>query len=178
MFFFYHTSQTESNKSYYKGLLFEQLLAKHLDHCGYDVKIRRKRNSLEYDLEGEDRTSKLNIIGEAKALNNTISGKVFSSFVGKLTALGLIEKEIRGLFLSISSLTPEADDFYNKIKRYGVITHTGKELHDAIHSSFKLPHFNTLSRRLEDQGFIPQTGSILVTDIGIFACAPAPRILG
>jgi len=53
MFLFYHSSQDEKNISYYKGLLFEELLKAYLEQSGYNVELRKKHNSLEYDIEGK-----------------------------------------------------------------------------------------------------------------------------
>ena len=52
VFVYYSTQQSEANRDYHKGVLFEQLLARYLDASGYDVSVRRKHNSLEYDIEG------------------------------------------------------------------------------------------------------------------------------
>ncbi|HBX3793664.1 TPA: hypothetical protein MHZ56_12565 [Klebsiella variicola] len=52
MFLFFHSEQTEKNTSYYKGLLFEELLKEYLEGSGYDIELRKKESSLEYDIEG------------------------------------------------------------------------------------------------------------------------------
>lgn len=98
MFIFYHSKQKNDNKNYYKGILFEQLLKEYLENLGYKVELRRKQNSLEYDLEGTSSVTKRKIIGEAKAHGNNISGEILSSFVGKLIPLGLIEKKLTVYF--------------------------------------------------------------------------------
>jgi hypothetical protein len=173
MFFFYHSKQKESNESFYKGLLFESLLKQFLDVAGYDVVLRQKHNSLEYDIEGEDRTTKFKVVGEAKAHTASIPGLVFTSFVGKLLPLGLINKEIKGLFLSTASLTPEATEYYRKIKDLGVITYTGEDLENKIKTTLKLPDYEPLAKQLREQGYTPQQDHILTTEHSIFTVITA-----
>jgi hypothetical protein len=168
MFLFYDTTQTDDNKSNKKGELFEKLLSDYLDNSGFDVSIRRKRNSLEYDLEGTDRATSLKVIGEAKAHDKTISGEVLSSFVGKLVPLGIMTKDIKGLFLSTSALTPEADDYYQKISYIGLTAKTGSQLHNEIRIALKLPDYMPLARQLEEKGYRPLNDNILKTNLGTF----------
>lgn len=168
MFLFFHNDQKETNTSYYKGILFESLLKQYLNASGYDVVIRKKHNSLEYDIEGEDRATKSKIVGEAKAHTASIAGQVLSAFVGKLLPLGLYEKKISGLFLSTASLTPEADDYYNQIKNIGVRSITGEELHNSIRVELKLPEFEPLAKQLVERNYSPQQDHILTTNFGNF----------
>ncbi len=168
MFLFYHSKQTEENKSFYKGLLFESLLKKYLQASGFNVELRKKKNSLEYDIEGVNVTTQQQVIGEAKALEKSITGKEFSAFVGKLLPLGLNEKKVHGLFLSTAPLTPEADDYYSKVKSYGITSITGKGLFRSIEDSLRCPSFDVLASVLQQQGYIPVTSKILKTDDDIF----------
>ncbi|MEF5670550.1 hypothetical protein U9X48_25115 [Escherichia coli] len=75
MFLFFHSEQTEKNTSYYKGLLFEELLKEYLEGSGYDIELRKKESSLEYDIEGFSRATGQKIIGEAKAHSKSMSGQ-------------------------------------------------------------------------------------------------------
>ncbi len=169
MFLFYSSEQTDDNCSYYKGLLFEQLLQQYLLASGFEVELRRKRNSLEYDVEGTNKTTGQNVLGEAKALDKSVTGKEFTSFVGKLLPFDLGEGKIHGLFLSTSALTAEADDYYNKVKnKYGITAQTGRQLFKAIEVALKLPSFDFLSKLLDKKGYASLTSSILTTDTGIF----------
>lgn len=142
MFIFYHSKQTSDNKSYYKGTLFEQLLKEYLEKLGYKVELRKKQNSLEYDIEGTSSVTKRKIIGEAKAHSNSISGEIISSFVGKLLPLGILEKKIDGLFLSTSPLTSEAENYFNSIQQIDVRCYCGKNLYSSIFENLKLPNIN------------------------------------
>jgi hypothetical protein len=112
MFSFYHSQQNADNVSYYKGTLFESLLQQYLCATGFNVELRRKKNSLEYDIEGKNVITNQHVIGEAKAYENPIKGKELSSFVGKLVPLGLLENRVHGIFLSTSSLTADAGDYF------------------------------------------------------------------
>jgi len=169
MFLFYHSKQNDENKDYYKGILFEKLIAEYLNACGYDSELRRKRNSLEYDILGTDRPTKLKIIGEAKAHDKTISGQIFTSFVGKLIPEGLFEKKIKGIFISTSSLSPDADDYYHKIRNYGVISITGQDLFKAIKSELGFINSSILSTHIEKLGYRFVTDYILATDTGYYS---------
>ncbi len=168
MFLFYHSDQNKTNVSHYKGLLFELLLKEYLNDVGYDVEIRKKYNSLEYDIEGEDKPTRQKIIGEAKAYEKNIAGQILTAFVGKLVPLGLIEKEIKGLFLSTSSLTPEADDYYRKINKLGIQCITGKKLFKAILESLKMPDLANLAEIITKKGYEVQSQYLLTTNNGKF----------
>lgn len=79
MFVFYHSKQNTENKSFYKGTLFEQLLKEYLEKLGYKVELRKKQNSLEYDIEGTSSVTRRKIIGEAKA--HAVCAIVYSDIV-------------------------------------------------------------------------------------------------
>ncbi|MFO7989912.1 restriction endonuclease [Rhodohalobacter sp.] len=171
MFLFYDSRQNDSNASYYKGLLFEKLLNDYLSSTGYTVKMRQKRNSLEYDLEGINRATRVQVIGEAKALGNSIRGETLSAFVGKLMPLGIIERKIHGLFLATSSLTPDANDYFRQVERFGITCLTGAALEDAIQRELGLPQRETIWKLFESSPYTPQTIHLLATDNGIFLVA-------
>lgn len=168
MFTFYHSQQSADNISYYKGTLFESLLQQYLCATGFNVELRRKKNSLEYDIEGKNVITGQHVIGEAKAYENPIKGKELSSFVGKLVPLGLLENRVHGIFLSTSSLTADAEDYFSTVKNYGITTKNGRELYEAIEAALKLPTFVGLSKVIDKAGYTPITSSILTTDTGIF----------
>lgn len=168
MFLFYHSSQDEKNISYYKGLLFEELLKAYLEQSGYKVELRKKHNSLEYDIEGKLKATNQTIIGEAKAHSKNMSGQTLSAFVGKLLPLGLTEKKIHGLFLSLSPLTPEADEYYSSIKSMGVTSKTGHKLYQEISNTLGLPNDDTLQSMALSAKYDVVVSNILKTDTGIF----------
>ncbi len=168
MFLFYHSSQDKKNISYYKGLLFEELLKAYLEQSGYNVELRKKHNSLEYDIEGKLKATNQSIIGEAKAHSKNMSGQTLSAFVGKLLPLGLIEKKVHGLFLSLSPLTPEADEYYSSIKSMGVTSKTGHKLYQEISTTLGLPNDDTLQNKALSAKYDVVVSNILKTDTGIF----------
>ncbi len=165
MILFYSSKQNNSNKSFYKGLLFEDLLKNYLSKNGYEVNLERiKENSLEYDIKGVSKIQNIQVIGEAKAHESPISGAIFTSFVGKLLPLGIVEKKISGLFLSISSLTPEASNYLKSISNYNIKSITGKELQLVIEDALGIMKQETLKSKIEDLGYDPQLVHILHTD--------------
>ena len=167
MFLFYdHINQNDKNSNYYKGVLFEKLLSEYLDRNGYSIKIRVKHSSLEYDLEGKDKTTNLNIIGEAKAYQDSISGQILSAFAGKLMGLGIMEKKVHGLFLSTSPLTPEAKDYYETIKQFGFTCYSGEELFNRIIDTLKMPTKHQVFSKTEELGYNPLFDYILTTNFG------------
>lgn len=168
MFLFYHSKQEIDNAKYYKGKLFESVLAKYLKKSGFTVDIRSKHNSLEYDLEGNNDTTHQKIIGEAKAHETTIDGATISSFVGKLLPLGLVEKKVFGLFLSTSAISAEAEDYANQVKKYGLRIISGKNMYDALVQTLGLPQERTLEKIVLEKGYQPLFYHLLVTDIGEF----------
>src|SRR5208282_4180815 len=173
MFLFYHSDQKENSINYHKGILFESLLKNYLEASGYEVDIRRKHNSLEYDIEGKDRATLLQIVGEAKAHKTSISGQDFAAFVGKLLPLGITQNKIKGLFLSTAALTPEADEYYRSIASFGVVAHTGKDLLNSVRLALRLPEFEPLAKQLREKNYRPQQYHILMTDHGIFIAISA-----
>lgn len=168
MFLFYHSEQNENNSSYYKGILFESLLNEYLKNLGYSVELRKKHNSLEYDIEGIDRATDRKIVGEAKAFDKNIAGQILSAFVGKLMPLGISEKKINGLFLATSPLTAEADEYYRSISNFGIKCITGQELFNSLIEIIKLPKIETLCENLITDEIELQSTFLLKTNSGIF----------
>ncbi len=168
MFLFYHSEQEPKNAKYYKGKLFENVLAKFLKKSGYTVEIRCKHNSLEYDLEGINDTTNQKIIGEAKAHETTIDGATVSSFVGKLIPLGLIKKDVFGLFLSTSAITAEAEDYVNQVKDLGLRIISGKAMYDTLVQALDMPNEDSLQKKVLEKGYQPLFYHLLVTDVGDF----------
>lgn len=166
MFLFYHTQQSEKNYRYYKGKLFENALSKYLKKSGYSVEIRCKHNSLEYDLEGINDTTRQKIVGEAKAHEEAIDGATVSSFVGKLIPLGLIQKDVFGLFLSTSSITAEAEDYMSKIEELGVRVISGKMMYENLIETLGLPREERLEKKINAMDYNPLFYHLLLTDIG------------
>ncbi len=166
MFLFFDHKQNEKNANYYKGILFENLLAEFLRKNGYVVEIRQKHNSLEYDLEGNDKTTGFRIIGEAKAYQESISGQILSAFIGKLVGLGIVEKKVHGLFLSTSPLTPEAKDFYDTVKLYGITSYCGEDLYTKIIEAFDMPTKNQVFSKTVTMNYLPLFDYILTTNYG------------
>lgn len=168
MFLFYHSEQSEENENFYKGVLFEELLQAYLKESGYTVELRKKHSGLEYDIEGSSRTTGQKIIGEAKAHSKSMSGQTVSAFVGKLLPLGLVEKKVHGLFLSLSPLTPEAEEYFYSVARMGLTTRVGKDLYNEITETIGLPVDQTLEKHANSQGYDLVIANILKTDVGIF----------
>ncbi|MEX0726832.1 MAG: hypothetical protein WD065_11215 [Planctomycetaceae bacterium] len=170
MFLFYHSEQTPKNASHYKGKLFESLLSRYLAAAGYAIDLRCKHNSLEYDLEGHHTVDQRRVIGEAKAHERPIAAEIFTSFVGKLLPLGLVEREVSGLFLSTSALTSEADDFYRSLSRKytGITVFTGEKLSAEVRRLLAISEPAVVAKQLESSGFVALTNHLLTTDHGIF----------
>lgn len=169
MFYFHSIHQNPQNISYYKGLLFEQLLRDFLISRGYDCKLSRtKLNSLEYDIVGANTTDGRPIIGEAKAHEGTISGETIAAFVGKLAPHHYSSKHgVSGLFFSISSISPDADDYFRKIQHetpFQIQKHVGAELEYSIVSSLGFPDKETVSARFQSNGLKVHAINILATD--------------
>lgn len=168
MFLFYHRNQDADNANYHKGVLFEGLLKEYLEKVGYVVELRKKISSLEYDLEGTAKATGQKIVGEAKAHSKSMSGQILSAFVGKLLPLGLVTKDVHGLFLSLSPLTPEAEDYFKKVEPMGLTVKTGQALYDEVSEALNLPVDKGLVKTLDDLGYDVVAANILKTDTGIF----------
>jgi hypothetical protein len=166
MFLFFHSEQTEKNTSYYKGLLFEELLKEYLESSGYNIELRKKESSLEYDIEGYSRATGQKIIGEAKAHSKSMSGQTIAAFVGKLLPLGFVEKKVHGLFLSLSPLTPEAKDYFRNVESMGLTVKEGKELYNQVTTTLRLPSEEFLNKGIK--GYDLVVPHILKTDTGLY----------
>ena len=166
MFLFFHSKQDEKNSSFYKGILFEELLKTYLEKSGYEIELRKKQSSLEYDIEGTARATGQKIIGEAKAHSKSMSGQTVAAFVGKLLPLGLVEKKIHGLFLSLSPLTPEAEDYFRSVENMGLTTKIGENLYGEISKTLDIPSDEVLKKNIE--GYDLVAPNILKTDSGIY----------
>ena len=169
MFLFYHTQQDQKNISHYKGILFEQFLKKLLEKLGYNnISLRRKHNSLEYDIEGTHSIhNRQTLISEAKGHTNTISSKEITSFVGKLIPLGLIDKKVLGVFFSTSSLSPDAEDYFSQLKDISITKYCGEELFNLTCKEFELPKDAVLIKKLPSI-FSHTASFLLITDTDFF----------
>lgn len=168
MFFFYHPSQTAENANYYKGLLFESVLRRYLTALGFKVELRQKHHSLEYDLDGTAELDGRRLIGEAKAHGRSITGETFSSFIGKVFPMHAKGAPLTALFLSTSSLTPDATDYTNSLEETGLKVRviTGDLLLDSIADKLGLPAAATLDEVVRSLGAYPLSRHMLVTEEG------------
>jgi hypothetical protein len=129
MFHFINLSDFASTDTYEKGKLFEALVEKIVDECGYtNIKLRRKRASLEYDITATGKLDGKGLVGEAKAKVEKIAGHVFSSFAGKMIPYWDEDPKTLGLFISTSELTGEAEDYHRTIEKKNIKTIIGDEI--------------------------------------------------
>ena len=170
MFLFYHTDQTTKNASYHKGILFENLLKQFLNKRGYEVTVRNVKNGAEYDINGKDKTTGINIIGEAKAYVDKINITIFKAFVGSLYPLDIDTANVKGLFLSTSHLTPEAKEFYHSVKekKDSIVAITGIELYNNIKEEFDLIIPIKLQNQLNELKYIIRMDYLLICNVGNF----------
>ncbi|NEP80580.1 MAG: hypothetical protein F6K39_21865 [Okeania sp. SIO3B3] len=168
LFLFFHSEQTDKNANYYKGKLFEKLLAQYLYAAGYDIETRIKKEGLEYDLKGSHRVSENKVIGEAKAFSKRIEGKEFLAFCGKFVPFWMKDNSSLGLFISTTPLTPEADNFYRENYADKIKVLSGEELFSKIIQELELPHPESLSKQIKSRKFYPFSYHLLKTDNGIF----------
>jgi hypothetical protein len=170
MLLFYHSQQQPENVPFYKGKLFEELFKTFLGRLGYDVTLREKHNSLEYDIHGTSRLTGDSIIGEAKAHAKTISGHDFSSFVGKLLSLRIKNPGLVGLYLSTSALSAEAADYLRELEGtpYEPEVMTGDSLLIKIAKELSLPNPESVSALISSFGVFPLSLHYLKTDQGTF----------
>jgi len=172
VFYFFHTKQDATNANYYRGLLFEGLLRQYLSATGYDVELDRiKQNSLEYDIKGVHNVDRRPILGEAKAHQDTITGKEVSAFVGKFYPFYLTDNTYAALFLSTSALAPDADDYLRNLQAKSPFKITlifGADLEQRVRRALNLPGVDVVS--LNAAHLIPHLSAqhLLHTDLGTF----------
>jgi hypothetical protein len=170
VFYFYSTSQKPENASYYRGLLFEDLLRTYLQAAGYKVDIsRRKEHSLEYDIHGVHSIDQRKVIGEAKAHADPIAGKDVAAFIGKAVPM-LHTGEYSALFLSCSPLSPEAEDYLRSMSAtpYRVKHSCASELEAQIRRTLQLPDENTVRHLCAPLIPVPSGQHLLHTNRGTF----------
>lgn len=172
MIYFYSTKQEASNASFCRGKLCEELLRKYLSASGFEVDIaRRKASSLEYDLHGRHRVDGRSLIGEAKAHTETIGGKEVSAFVGKALPFLVQIPPYSAVFLSVSSLSPEADDYLRNLHAtttFRLSVKCGAELENDIREVLRLPTVVQVEEATRDLVPVSSTQSIVHTDRGTF----------
>lgn len=168
MFHFINLSESASTDNYEKGKLFEKLVKKIVDECGFtDIKLRRKRASLEYDITAIGKLDGKKLVGEAKAKVEKISGPVVSSFAGKMIPYWDEDPKTLGLFISTSELTGEAEDYLQTIETRNIKTIIGDEILEIL--SEELGYCTTKQvKALSEKHFGMRTGDtyFLVSDRG------------
>jgi hypothetical protein len=172
MIYFYSTEQDASNASFYRGTLFEDLLRSYLRRSGYEVDVsRRKTASLEYDLHGRHTVDNRPLIGEAKAHTETIGGKEVAAFVGKALPFLVQEPPYSAIFLSVSALSPEAEDYLRHLRgstRFTVSVRCGIDLEAHIREVLTFPQDAMALAATRDAIPVPSSQSILHTNRGTF----------
>jgi len=172
MIYFYATEQDQSNASYHRGKLFEELLRTYLRGAGFEVDLnRRKTSSLEYDLHGHHRVDDRPLIGEAKAHTETIGGKEVAAFVGKALPFLVQVPPYSAVFLSVSSLSPEADDYLRNLvatTNFRISVRSGSELETHMRDVLRLPSVERVIVATQSIIPVPSAQSILHTDRGTF----------
>ncbi|MDH6105021.1 hypothetical protein NWP22_03900 [Anabaenopsis tanganyikae CS-531] len=170
MFLFYHNQQTSANAHNYKGQLFEKLMKRYLDAVGYDVELNQIKNSLEYDIEGIHRTNDFRLLGEAKAEKRKQDKNPLTHFCAKYIPEKMRDKRLSGLFLSITPISKEAEDYYNSLSDLNLDLDvcTGKKLFDRVRKELRLPEPYTLSRQIEERSLFPHECYMLTTEQEIF----------
>jgi hypothetical protein len=168
MFLFYHESQEAKSVGYYKGVLFEKLLKRYLGALGYEVQLRKKRNSLEYDIEGEARLDGRILIGEAKAHAAPVPAHDLTAFVGKLLPRKHKLPSLLGMFISASRLSPEAEDYHSTIpdSLIQVRILSGESLLVDIAAELHLPPPAVIQEAVTDIGYFPLSTHLLVVETG------------
>jgi hypothetical protein len=112
------------------------------------------------------------IIGEAKAHENTISGQDVSAFVGK--ALPFTAKPKGGcsaLFLSASLLSPEAGDYLSTIQNQALVPITvicGAQLEQEVIQKLKFPEAQEVDRLVRSKIPYPLYRHILHSNLGTY----------
>lgn len=174
MIYLFSTQQTSSNASYHRGVLFEDLLRTYLSAMGYDVTLtRRKVSSAEYDIDGTHRVDERRIIGEAKAHKDNIAAEDVQAFVGKSVRF-LKPGGASAIFLSVSPLTPEAEDFLEGTVRetdYNITSKVGLGLESDIRRTLSLPSRDTVAIRTQSLIPVEHAQHLLHTDKGSFIVA-------
>ena len=136
------------------------------------MELRIRKNGVEYDIDGKHRTAGFRIIGEAKAYEEKekITIPIFSSFIGKFNPLGIDKSDKRGLFLSISHLTPETKEWYKSIKEKNdcINVIAGEELFENVQKQFNLVASIKLLNKLKKLKYVKSAEKILVSDLGNF----------
>lgn len=173
MIYFFSTAQDQSNASYHRGVLFEDLLKKYLSAAGYEVNIqRRKSASLEYDLDGTHTVDRRAVIGEAKAHTETIAGKEVSAFVGKaLPFIAQSNSQYSAIFLSVSAISPEAEDYLRNLEAttpFRIAATYGAVLERHIRELLRLPVAEVASAATRDLIPVSTSQALLHTDRGTF----------
>jgi hypothetical protein len=118
MFFFLNFDKPETARTTYeKGVLFEKLAARIVEALGYRVEeIRTITAGKEYDVRAKAKLGGRLLIGQAKAWESAIPIKEISEFVGSLDVEDFPDDAL-GVFLSLTDLSPHAEEFLRKLKK-------------------------------------------------------------
>ncbi len=111
----FYDSENDDLTPQAKGQLFEGLVKRLAEMAGYqEIELRKKRNSLEYDVSGSHQLTARRLLGEAKAHERTMEAKEVTAFVGKVLPQ-MFSAQVDGLFVSTSILSAEAEDYLRSL---------------------------------------------------------------
>jgi hypothetical protein len=172
MIYFYSTEQTPANSRYHRGILFEDLLRRYLGAAAYEVEISRRKNaSAEYDIEGRHRVDGRSVIGEAKAHTDTVGLADVAAFVGKALPYLAKQEPYSAVFLSVSALSPEAEDYLRNLAattQYKINPLCGAKLESHVREALRLPSREAVSRISAELVPAESSQHLLHTDRGSF----------
>ncbi len=158
----------DSNVSFYKGKLFEELLSEYLSKVGYEVELRRKKSSLEYDIEGKHKVTGTTLIGEAKAYSSVVEAEKVTSFIGKLAVPRKKDPSLDAIFLSTASISSESQNYLDDLDDKKIQALSGKELMASMIDVMNLPNIAILTKQLSGHGFTARNNFLLKTNIGVY----------
>lgn len=171
MFYFVDFDNPSKSASVDKGKLFEELCTKLVSYYGYkDIKLRVKRNNLEYDIEAVSKVSGKKLVGEAKAWQNKISDEILT-FIAKMLPYWSDDPDTFGLFISLSEITPDVKGTVDKIiasgKNFRYIV--SDEIINLLCSEESFPSFEQIKNKIKNfNNYNPGETYFLVSDRGYF----------
>ncbi|MCK4501059.1 restriction endonuclease, partial [Candidatus Babeliales bacterium] len=154
-----------------KGMLFERVIVTLLETLGYEgLKTNVLKSGSEIDIEGKSKITRQPFFCECKATKRKIDSSTFQQFVGKFLLEKIKNKDIVGLFFTLSPLTSATLENYADLKntkyKSHIILYEGRDILKLLIESKLIVSEDLIDDKLKNIGYTFRDKYLVYTENG------------